>query len=76
MGPHPGAYDGQSDEQLMELAKKAMFAAMAEAPGSIERAMRWAAHESIMRELARRLMAQWMRNINKKLGLPDVDLDL
>lgn len=66
-------YDGMTEDELMHLAKKAMFAAIAEPPGTVERAMKWAAHESIMRELARRLMDQWMRNINDKLGLPPLD---
>lgn len=68
------AYGGLSDDELMELAKKAMLAAAAEAPGTVERAMKFAAYESISQELARRLLAQWLRGINERLGLPDPGL--
>ena len=65
-----GAYDGMTDQDLIKLAKKAMGAAVAEPVGSIERAMKWAAHESVMNELKRRMA----RHLNRELGLPDVDL--
>jgi hypothetical protein len=68
------AYDGQSDEELMQLAKTAMLAAAAEPVGTVERAMKFAAHESIMNELARRLQRHALRALNEKLGLPDFDL--
>lgn len=65
-----GAYDGMDDQQLMDNAKAIMAAWVAEPLGSIERAMKAAAHESVMNELRRRLA----RRINAELGLPDVDL--
>lgn len=68
------AYDGQSDEQLMDLAKRAMLAAAAEPPGSVERAMKFAAYDSVTGELKRRIVEHAMRKLNERLGLPDVDL--
>lgn len=65
-----GAYDGMNEQQLMDMAKRAMLAAIAEPVGSIERAMKWAAHESVMNELQRRLA----RHLNRELGLPEVDI--
>ena len=65
-----GAYDGMTDQDLMDLAKRAMLAAAAEPLGSIERAMKWAAHESVMNELRRRLA----RHLGEQLGLPDAGL--
>jgi hypothetical protein len=65
-----GAYDGMTDQDLIDLARRAMVAAVDEPIGSIERAMKWAAHESVMNELTRRLA----RHLNRELGLPDVDL--
>lgn len=65
-----GAYDGMDDQQLMDNAKAIMAAWVAEPLGSIERAMKAAAHESVMNELRRRLA----RRINAELGLPDIDL--
>jgi len=64
------AYDGQSDDELMTLARRALAAAAAEKPGTIERAMKFAAHDSVMNELKRRLV----RKLNAELGLPDIDL--
>ncbi len=64
------AYDGQSDDELMALARRALAAAAAEKPGSLKRAMKFAAHESVMNELKRRLV----RKLNAELGLPDIDL--
>jgi hypothetical protein len=64
------AYDGMTDEQLMDLAKRALVAAVAEKIGSIERAMKWAAHESVMNELKRRIALK----LNAELGLPDIEL--
>jgi hypothetical protein len=69
-----GAYDGMTDNQLMDLAKRALVAAVAEPVGSIERAMKWAGHESIMNELRRRIVVHAVRKLNAELGLPDVDL--
>lgn len=70
MGLHPRPYDGQSDEELMKLAKAALIVAAEEAPGTIERAMKFAAHESVMGELKRRMALK----LNKELGLPDIDI--
>jgi hypothetical protein len=64
------AYDGQTDQELMDLAKRIMAAWVKEPIGSIERSMKAAAHESVMGELHRRMA----RHINKELGLPDVDI--
>jgi hypothetical protein len=69
-----GAYDGMTDHQLLDLAWGAMAAAVAEPIGSIERAMKWAAHESVMNELRRRIVKHAARKINEDLGLPDTDL--
>ena len=65
-----GANDGMNDQQLMDLAKRLMKAWVDEPLGSIERAMKAAAHESVMNELARRAAV----HLNRELGLPDVDL--
>ena len=59
-----------TDQELMDLAKRTMAAAAEEAPGSVEREVKWAAHESVMNELRRRIA----RKIGAELGLPDVDL--
>lgn len=58
------------DQELMDYAKRALVAVTEEPVGSIERAMKWAAYESIMNELKRRMA----RHLNAELGLPDVDL--
>lgn len=65
-----GAYDGMSEQDLMDLAKKIMVAWVSEPVGSVERAMKAAAHESVMQELKYRIA----RRINEELGLPPVDL--
>ncbi len=65
-----GAYDGMTDEDLMDLAKRTITAWGAEPVGSIERAMKAAAHESVMNELRRRMAL----HLNAQLGLPPVDL--
>jgi hypothetical protein len=59
-----------TEQDLIDLAKRIMAAAVAEPVGSIERAMKWAAHEAVMNELTRRLAL----HLNKELGLPDIDL--
>jgi hypothetical protein len=69
-----GAYDGMTNQQLMDLAKQTLMAAATEAPGTIERAVKFAGHESVMNELRRRMMAEAARKLNAELGLPDVDL--
>lgn len=63
-------YDGMTDQDLMALARRAMEAAVAEPIGSIERAMKWAGHESVMNELRRRMAL----HLNRELGLPEVDI--
>lgn len=69
--PRPmSVYDGQTDDELMDLARRALAAAAAEKPGTIKRAMKFAAHQSVMNELKRRLV----RRLNEQLGLPDIDL--
>lgn len=64
------AYDGMTDEQLMNLAKRWMLAADDKPLGSTERAMKWAGFDSVMNELRRRA-ALYM---NAALGLPDIDI--
>lgn len=64
------AYDGMTDPELLKLAKRLMKAWVDEPLGSIERAMKAAAHESVMKELQRR-MAIHLRN---ELGMPEDDL--
>ena len=63
-----GAYDGMSDEQLMDLAKRTLVAAASEPPGSVERAMKFAGHESVMHELKRRMA----NRLAAELGLPEI----
>lgn len=65
-----GAYDGMNEQDLMDLAKRIMVAWVQEPVGSIERAMKAAAHESVMLELKKRIA----RRINAQLNLPDIDL--
>lgn len=65
-----GAYDGMTDQDLMDLAKRIMAAWVAEPIGSIERAMKAAAHESVMHELKRRMA----RHLEKQLGFPESGL--
>lgn len=71
--PHdgtPGAYDGKTDDQLMNLARRAFFDAFVARPFTIERAMAWARYDAVAAELKRRAALR----INAELGLPDVDL--
>lgn len=63
------AYEGMTDQQLMDLAKRIVLAWAAEPLGSIERAMKFAAHESVMHELKKRIA----KRINDELGLPSID---
>lgn len=70
MGQHAGAYDGMTDQDLMDLAKRIMLAWVQEPVGSIERAMKSAAHESVMNELKLRMV----RHMTKNLGLPETGL--
>jgi len=74
MGPHPRPWDGMADEELYELAKRTLTAAAELPPGSVERAMKFAAYDSVVNEAKRRAVRQAMRTINEQLGLPDIDL--
>ena len=67
-------YDGMTDEELLALAKRAMIAAAGETPGTIERAMKWAAYDSVSNELKRRIVRHALLKLNRQLGLPDTDL--
>lgn len=60
----------------MAYAKRALLAAAAEPPGSVERAMKFAGHESIMAELQRRLVRHVVKKLNEQLGLPDTGIDI
>lgn len=59
-----------NDEELMSQAKQLMAAWVAEPLGSLERAMKAAAHEAVMNELRRRMAI----HLNEQLGLPDIDI--
>lgn len=65
-----GAYDDVDDEQLYDLAKMALIAAAKEEPYTIERAVKFAAYDSIVNEAKRRALKQ----VREKLGLPDTGL--
>lgn len=71
MGPHPRPWDGMTDQELMDLAKRTMAAAAEEPTGSVERGMKWAAYDTICVELQRRMSNQ----VNKELGLglPEIE---
>ena len=64
------AYEGMTDEQLMDLAKRILAVVTTALFGWVERARMWAGHESVMNELNRRMV----RHLNQQLGLPDIDL--
>jgi hypothetical protein len=70
MGPQPRPYDGMSHDELVELARKTITAAAELPPHSVERAMKFAAYDSIVNEAKRRLVEE----INRELGLPDVSV--
>lgn len=70
MGPQLRPYDGMSDDDLMDLAKKTLAAAAELPPHSIERAMKFAAYDSVVGELKRRLA----RQLAEGLGFPDAFL--
>lgn len=63
-------YDQMSDKRLLKLARRCLAEAACLPPGSIERSMRMAAHDSVMNELKRRLA----RSLTEGLGLPDAGL--
>jgi len=65
-----GAYDGMTDEQLLDLAKTALTEWVAEPVGSVERAMKATRHKSIMDELSKRLA----RHLAAALGFPDTNI--
>lgn len=62
-------YSDMTDEDLMSLGKKTLVEAAAEKPRTIERAMKFAAYDSIVAELQRRLA----NRIAADLGLPEID---
>lgn len=65
-----GAYSGMTDQELMDLAERITLAWVAEPVGSIERAMKAAAHESVMHELKKRIALK----LNAEMGLPEIDI--
>lgn len=69
MGPHPRPYDGMTNDELGDLAKRTLLAASEEPAGSIDRAMKFAAYDSIVNEAKRRVLNQ----ISADLGLPDIE---
>lgn len=70
MGPHPRPWDGMDDDELMAMAQRVLLAAAKEKPYSIERAMKFAAYDSVTNEIKRRLAVQ----LNEALGFPEIDL--
>jgi len=65
-----GAYDGMTDEQLIDLARAALTDWVAAPVGTIERAMKAARHEAVMDELRKRLA----RRLAAGLGFPDTGI--
>jgi hypothetical protein len=59
-----------SHDELADLAKRTLEAAAELPPHSVERAMKFAAYDSVVNEAKRRMMLE----LNEQLGLPDVDL--
>jgi hypothetical protein len=59
-----------SHDELVDLARKTLTAAAELPQYSVERAMKFAAYDSIVNEAKRRLVQE----INRELGLPDVDV--
>lgn len=70
MRSHPRPYDGMADDDLMDLAKRTLIAAAELPPHSIERAMKFAAYDSVTGEIKRRLA----NSLAGTLGLPEIDL--
>jgi hypothetical protein len=69
MGPHPRPYDGMTNDELGDLAKRTLLSAAEEPADSIDRAMKFAAYDSIVNEAKRRVLNQ----ISADLGLPDIE---
>lgn len=69
MEPHPRPYDGMSNDDLTDLARRSLLAAVEEPPDSVERAMKFAAYDSVVAEAQRRVLNQ----ISNDLGLPDIE---
>lgn len=75
MNAHPGQsaprpYDGITNDGLTDLARRALLAAVEEPPDSVERAVKFAAYDSIVAEAQRRVLNQ----ITADLGVPPIDL--
>ena len=66
----PRPYDGMTNEDLTDLARRTLLAAAEEPPNSIERAMKFAAYDSIVAEAQRRVLNQ----ISTDLGIPPIYL--
>ena len=64
----PRPYDGITNDGLTDLAKRTLLAAVEEPPDSIERAMKFAAYDSIVVEAQRRVLNE----ITANFGLPPV----
>lgn len=58
-----------TDDDLMDLAKRTMAAAVDHPLGSIERGMKWAAYDAIVAELQRRLA----NRLAAEFGLPEIE---
>lgn len=56
MDTRPRPYGHQTHRQLTDLARRALIAATREEPGSLERAMRIAAYDSVVDELKYRVV--------------------
>jgi hypothetical protein len=63
-------YDDMTDKDLTDLATRTLLAAAEEPPNSVERAMKFAAYDSIVAEAQRRVLNQ----ISADLGLPPIYL--
>jgi hypothetical protein len=74
MAPHPRPYDGMSNDELTDLARRTLLAASEEPVGSVERAVKFAAYDSVVAEAQRRVLKQMSAQMNAELGLPDIDL--
>lgn len=63
-------WDGMTYQDLADLARAALSQAVAEKPGSVERAMKMAAYDATVNEFKRRVFA----HVSVKLGLPPVTI--
>jgi hypothetical protein len=57
-------------KDLAALARRSLDEAAAEAPESVERAVKWAAHDAIVNEFKRRVLAE----VAAKLDLPPAEI--